>query len=90
MKEFKYIQVIIFISSILLLSCKKEHDTAQPQNPPVDTKGTRKFQVTLDSLPGQSISYSFHSEGYPTQVVTKYRIYLTGQHAETLKAVYRY
>ena len=34
--------------------------------------------------------YDYDADGYPLEVITKYRTYLTGQHAHTIKTVYRY
>lgn len=37
-----------------------------------------------------NFSYSYGSDGYPVELITKYRTYLTGQHASTIKTVYKY
>jgi hypothetical protein len=35
-------------------------------------------------------SYSYGSDGYPSELITKYKTYLTGQHTTTIKTVYKY
>lgn len=37
-----------------------------------------------------SFNYSYSAEGYPLELITKYKTYLTGQHASTIKTVFKY
>jgi hypothetical protein len=37
-----------------------------------------------------NFTYSYDANGYPTEVITKYRTYLTGQHSTTIKTVFKY
>lgn len=37
-----------------------------------------------------SFSYTYDSDGYPVELITKYKAYLSGQHAYTTKTVYKY
>jgi hypothetical protein len=37
-----------------------------------------------------SFSYSYGSDGYPSELITKYKTYLTGQHSSTIKTIYKY
>lgn len=37
-----------------------------------------------------SYNYTYNSEGYPLKLITKYRTYLSGQHAFTIKTVFKY
>jgi hypothetical protein len=35
-------------------------------------------------------SYKYNSDGYPTELVVKYKTYLTGQHAYDIKTLFKY
>lgn len=52
-------KILLFYSLLLIMfsalsACKKSADKPGGGNPPADTAGTRKFQLVIDSLPGET------------------------------------
>ena len=57
MKKLTTISLTLLIGVLTLISCKKVIEKPSGgNNPPVDTTVLRKFQLVIDSLPGETIA----------------------------------
>ncbi|HZF64117.1 MAG TPA: hypothetical protein VEZ55_06530, partial [Chitinophagaceae bacterium] len=50
----------------------------------------KTYQVLFPASEPYSFSYTYDNEGYPTELITKYKSYFTQEHTSTVKTIYRY